>query len=396
MTKMRALVVGCSGVAVEIVKNLVLQGLGAVTLVDPKPAKIQDLGTNFFLSEADVGKPLAALLVPKFQELNPFCDVCIADALTAEVVQQHTVLLICESMPLTELLKWNAYCRTLLPKPVAFLYVRTGGVFGNVFVDFGPSHVLVDANGQAPMVRLVESIDSGPEALVRLSIPDGQAPGSLPEGCYVEFSDVQGCEGIDAHQELSPCGEKVTAWKISSKPNDPVNSIRIGDTSGFSPYKSGGLVTEKKVGVPYPFKSLAETLKDPGMPFDTMVGTDMINFGAGLQRGLSSVRKSLCHRRSVCAAHPFARLGDRIGAANPRVAVCRAHPKSLDLGICLYTFSTESQSCISCISTCLFLIFARLEASCDVYRTCSHFVSQLGAQVTSPRHHVTTSPRHGT
>eukprot|EP00435_Cladocopium_sp_Y103_P045697 s1622_g13.t1 len=31
MTKMRALVVGCSGVAVEIVKNLVLQGLGAVS-----------------------------------------------------------------------------------------------------------------------------------------------------------------------------------------------------------------------------------------------------------------------------------------------------------------------------------------------------------------------------
>eukprot|EP00434_Breviolum_minutum_P009373 symbB.v1.2.008256.t4/scaffold517.1/size193155/3 len=115
------------------------------------------------------------------------------------------------------------------------------------------------------MVRLVESIDQGQEALVRLSIPDGQAPGSLPEGCYVEFSDVQGCDGIDAHQELrelSPCGEKVTAWKISSKNGDPVNSIRIGDTSSLPAYISGGMVTEKKVGVPYPFKSLAETLKD--------------------------------------------------------------------------------------------------------------------------------------
>lgn len=283
MTKMRALVVGCSGVAVEIVKNLVLQGLGGVTLIDKKAAKIQDLGTNFFLSEADVGKPLADVLVPKIQELNPFCSVKTAVDLTAEVIQQHSVLLICESMPLHDLLKWNEYCRTLLPKPVAFVYVRTGGVFGNVFVDFGPSHVLVDANGQAPMVRLVESIDRGPEALVRLSIPDGQAPGSLPEGCYVEFSDVHGCDGIDAHQELSPCGEKVTAWKISSKNGDPVNSIRIGDTSSLPTYISGGLVTEKKVGVPYPFKSLAETLKDPGMPFDSMVGTDMINFGSELQ-----------------------------------------------------------------------------------------------------------------
>eukprot|EP00439_Symbiodinium_sp_Y106_P067890 s504_g11.t1 len=133
------------------------------------------------------------------------------------------------------------------------------------------------------MVRLVESIENGPEALVRLSVPDGQAPGSLPEGCYVEFSDVQGCDGISTHQEPSPCGEHVTAWKISAKSDDPVNSIRIGDTSNFPPYVSGGLVTEKKVGVPYPFKSLSETLKDPGMPFDSMVGTDMINFGSELQ-----------------------------------------------------------------------------------------------------------------
>ncbi|CAE7199685.1 UBA2, partial [Symbiodinium necroappetens] len=152
MTKMKALVVGCTGVAAEIVKNLVLQGLGAVTLVDKKPVQIQDLGTNFFLSEADVGKPLAATLVPKFQELNPFCSIRTETSLTPEVVRQHSVLLVCESMPLPDLLKWNDFCRTNQPKPVAFIYVRTGGVFGNVFVDFGPQHVLMDANGQVAFV----------------------------------------------------------------------------------------------------------------------------------------------------------------------------------------------------------------------------------------------------
>ena len=42
------------------------------------------------------------------EELNPFCSVKTAVDLTAEVIQQHSVLLICESMPLKDLLKWAA------------------------------------------------------------------------------------------------------------------------------------------------------------------------------------------------------------------------------------------------------------------------------------------------
>lgn len=287
MTKMRALVVGCSGVAVEIVKNLVLQGLGGITLCDKKTATLEDLGTNFFLGEADVGKPLTACLVPRFKELNPFCEITAVEEVTPELVKQHTVMLVCERMDLPSLLKWNDFCRTSAPKAVAFIYVRHGGVFGDVFVDLGSSHIVQDSSGQAPKIRLVESVESATEALVRLTVPDGQAPGSLPEGSYVEFSDIQGCDGITTHQEASPCGELVTAWKVRTKPNDPVNTIRIGDTTGFPPYISGGMVTEKKVGVPCPFASLAEALKDPGMPFDKMVGTDMINFGSELQMHLA-------------------------------------------------------------------------------------------------------------
>lgn len=287
MTKMKALVVGCTGVAVEVTKNLILQGIGGITLCDSKVAKIADLGVNFFLSEADVGKKLAPTLAPKFKELNPFCDVKAVDSLTTELVSQHAVMVVCDQMPLSELVKWNNYCRTATPKSIAFVMARTGGVFGDVFVDFGASHVVVDDNGQQPMVRLVQSIEKGKEALVRLTVPDGQTPGTLPEGCYVEFSDLKGCTGLCEHQEAGPTGEMVTAWKVTIKPDDAVNTIRIGDTTGFPDYISGGLMTEKKVGRPCPFKSFAETMKDPGCPFDKMVGTDMINFGSELQSHLA-------------------------------------------------------------------------------------------------------------
>lgn len=283
MTKMKALVVGCTGVAVEVAKNLILQGLGGVTLVDPKPAKLEDLGTDFFLFEADVGKPLGATLVPRFKELNPFCDIRSVDTITEELVRQHAVMIVCERMALPDLIKWDDYCRRAAPKPIAFIFVHTGGVFGSVFVDFGESHIVTDPTGEAPLVRLVNSIEIGSEALVRITVPDGQAPGSLPEGSYVEFSDITGCDGIMTHQEPSPCGDLVTGWKVITKPSDPVNTIRIGDTTGLSPYISGGLITEKKVSRPCPFKPLSAILKDPGMPFDSMVGTDLLNFGSELQ-----------------------------------------------------------------------------------------------------------------
>jgi len=283
LTKMKALVYGCTGIGVEVVKNLVLQGVGGVTLVDTNLAKIDDLGVNFFLTEADVGKPLAPTLVPKFKELNPFCKINAVESLDPQVVEQHSVMLVCASMPLRDLIKWDDFCRRKSPKSISFIYAHTGGVFGSVFVDHGASHIVFDANGQEPMVRLVNHIETGPEALVRLTVPDGQAPGSFPDGSYVEFSDVQGCDGIMEHHERSPCDDEVVAWKISSKPSDPVNTIRIGDTSALRPYISGGMVTEKKVGVPMPFRALSEVLKDPGMPFDNMIGTDMLDFGSELQ-----------------------------------------------------------------------------------------------------------------
>jgi ubiquitin-activating enzyme E1 len=53
------LIVGLRGLGVETAKNLILAGPGAVTLVDDHPTEVKDLGSNFFLTEADVGRPRA-------------------------------------------------------------------------------------------------------------------------------------------------------------------------------------------------------------------------------------------------------------------------------------------------------------------------------------------------
>jgi len=41
---------------VETLKNLILPGIGSVTIVDDQDVTDRDLGNNFFLTEGDLGK----------------------------------------------------------------------------------------------------------------------------------------------------------------------------------------------------------------------------------------------------------------------------------------------------------------------------------------------------
>lgn len=66
----RVLVLGLGGLAVEVVKNLVLAGVGHVTLQDSEKVAKSDLETNFFLREEDVGALRAEAMQPRVQALN--------------------------------------------------------------------------------------------------------------------------------------------------------------------------------------------------------------------------------------------------------------------------------------------------------------------------------------
>jgi len=147
-------------------------------------------------------------------------------------------------------------------------------------VDHGPGYILRDADGKDALIKLVDSIEPRQETvtasdgtasihhftLVRFITPDGQPPGSMPENCVVEFSEVEGMYGMsDATRaafgaSLNDSG----TWPIlPAKSSDPKNSLRIGDTRGFSPYTGGGVITEVKEPRPVPFRSLAQSTLFP-------------------------------------------------------------------------------------------------------------------------------------
>ena len=54
LLKLKVLIVGMKGLGVETAKNIILSGSYSVDIHDPTTVKINDLGSNCYLSEADV------------------------------------------------------------------------------------------------------------------------------------------------------------------------------------------------------------------------------------------------------------------------------------------------------------------------------------------------------
>ena len=76
LSTMKILIIGIRGLGIETAKNIILCGPGEVDIFDPIITNIQDLGSNFFLSEGDVGKKRRdEACMKKLAELNSYVKV---------------------------------------------------------------------------------------------------------------------------------------------------------------------------------------------------------------------------------------------------------------------------------------------------------------------------------
>jgi ubiquitin-activating enzyme E1 len=56
ISQLKILIIGLRGLGIEIAKNIIVSGPKIVTIFDPNRVEINDLGSNFYLSESDLGK----------------------------------------------------------------------------------------------------------------------------------------------------------------------------------------------------------------------------------------------------------------------------------------------------------------------------------------------------
>lgn len=238
------LISGLKGLGVEIAKNVALGGVKSVTLHDTGSVELSDLSSQFFLQADDVGKNRAQVSLPRISELNSYVRMSVhTEKLTENFLGQFQVVVLTESS-LEEQLWAGDFCHA---RGIKFIIADTRGLFGQIFCDFGESFTVVDTNGEQPISNMISSVTKDMNGIV--TCLDEQRH-SYESGDYVSFSEVQGMT------ELNQCEPR----KI--KVIGPY-TFSIGDTSGFSEYARGGIVTQVKMPKIVKFKSFRDSLTSP-------------------------------------------------------------------------------------------------------------------------------------
>ncbi len=254
----------------EVAKNMILTGGKQVSIYDPTIVKIEDCGSNFYLTEAQVGKMSRAdASISQLKELNPFMNVnVVTGPINKELLSQYSVVFVTELiLPWADILSMNQFCRSQTPA-IGFILSLNMGLYGNTFVDFGPKFIVKDTTGENPSSYIVVHVSQGNPGVVRVHEDKKH---SFNDGDYVRFREVEGMTDLN---DMPPMQVKVI----------DKHSFSIGDTSKFKDYIRGGVVEGVKMPVEVTFKPLADSLEQPlKSDKDFLINADLRLFGRAEQ-----------------------------------------------------------------------------------------------------------------
>ncbi|KAL8212241.1 UNVERIFIED_CONTAM: hypothetical protein K2H54_041170, partial [Gekko kuhli] len=291
MATAAVLVSGMKGLGVEIAKNIILAGVKSVTVHDQHDAQWSDLSSQellssyvvstidsppplniaislqFCLSEEDVGQNRAVVSQHRLKELNRYVRVAaytqelsecflsafqmaLASSLTpsSTKVQLSLQVVVLTNSPLEEQLRISDFCHA---NNICFVLADTKGLAGQLFCDFGEHFVVYDASEAEPVSAVIQHITQGNPGVLTVACENEQGQGhQFENGDWVTFKEVEGMTELNT---LEPRQIHVAGQY----------SLEIGDTSSFSPYKSGGIVTQVKMPQQHSFDSLRVSMRSP-------------------------------------------------------------------------------------------------------------------------------------
>jgi ubiquitin-activating enzyme E1 len=286
LASLTVLIIGLRGVGVETAKNLILTGPKQVTLMDDNACLIADVGSNFFLTEAHVaqGVSRSAACVKALAELNPYCTVdAHTGAMSDDFIQSFGAVVVTVMLPKNDLIRINELCRCRQdangdPLPSAFILAVTQGVTAHMFTDFGPGHVVTDADGEPSRAFVVQVCEGNKVTIAakRHGFDDGdeilfedieaETPATEEE---VSLCELNGLAGVRVKRIYYKYHYKRSDGKIEKRTRQRFNQFTIDVSQTkfagrtFTAWKNGGLVNEVKAKRVLNFRSLADTLPAP-------------------------------------------------------------------------------------------------------------------------------------
>ena len=105
ISKLKILIIGLRGLGIEIAKDIIISGPKQVTIFDPNKVRLQDLGSNFYLNEKDIGRRRDESCISNLQKLNKYVqieylkeisDINDIDKISDVLINNFNVLIITE------------------------------------------------------------------------------------------------------------------------------------------------------------------------------------------------------------------------------------------------------------------------------------------------------------
>ncbi|CAL9099012.1 unnamed protein product [Musa acuminata var. zebrina] len=157
----------CGPTGSEALKNLVLGGIGSITVVDGSKVEIHDLGNNFLLDEDKLGQPKAKCVCSFLLELNDAVKAKFMEEAPEDLIENNPsffaefTLVIATQLMETSLIKLDKICREA---NIMLVIARSYGLTGMVrismkehtIIESKPDHFLDDLRLHNPWPELIE------------------------------------------------------------------------------------------------------------------------------------------------------------------------------------------------------------------------------------------------
>ena len=250
---LKIMIIGLECLGVETAKNLILSGVEKVYLFDPEKVKLNDIGSNYFINENNIGKDRKDdSCLKNLKELNDLTTVKVLNEYNdiSELIKNILnlnidIIIITKILSLNNLIEINSICRN---NNIKFIYSLIFGLYSFIFSDFGKEYCFYkNLNNKNNEKYICKSITNEKNPLVVIENDNNI---TLKDKDYVIFKNCKGMEEIN----------KIMPKKIKYNGNNSFN-VNDLDTTNFGKFIEKGIIYKLKNYKKLEFKSLEESIK---------------------------------------------------------------------------------------------------------------------------------------